>query len=103
VQVDLVMQPERREAMLAASGGVRQLPQVHVNGKVSCLHSVSCTVQTDCTNLRLSCTSHQLPCSSQAFGCHASAGVPQYIGDADTLQTLEDRGELQNLLEGASQ
>lgn len=26
----------------------------------------------------------------------------QYIGDADTLQTLEDRGELQKLLEGAT-
>lgn len=34
-QVDLIQEPGRREEMLAASGGHRLLPQVHVGGKVS--------------------------------------------------------------------
>ena len=32
VQVDLSMEPQRREQMVASSGGVRLLPQLHVNG-----------------------------------------------------------------------
>jgi hypothetical protein len=47
LQVDLVMSPDRREAMLAASGGVRQLPQVHVNGKVS----TRCSCQAQCSDV----------------------------------------------------
>ena len=33
VQVDLAMDPLRREEMVAGSDGSRMLPQLHVNGK----------------------------------------------------------------------
>lgn len=32
-QVDLSMEPHRREAMLAGSDGLSKLPQLHVNGR----------------------------------------------------------------------
>lgn len=32
-QVDLAMEPQRRDAMLAGSDGLKALPQLHVNGR----------------------------------------------------------------------
>ena len=34
LQVDLTEQPGRREGMLADSGGVKALPQLHIDGKL---------------------------------------------------------------------
>lgn len=34
LQVDLTQQPGRREGMLADSGGVKALPQLHIDGKL---------------------------------------------------------------------
>jgi len=56
-EVDLVLNPSRRDAMLAASGGVKSLPQLHVGGK--------------------------------------------FIGDANTIQELQDCGELKAKLSAA--
>lgn len=98
LQVDLTMNPEKREEMLAASE-IRTIPQLHVNGQVS---------YCNCSAVWCRCHRHHLRHRVVRTARRSSAAkhalrllfCVQFIGDADHVQELEDFGQLDDRLQG---
>lgn len=100
LQIDLAMEPLRREAMLAGSDGVKLLPQLHINGRYIGTAEDIQVAGGPPGGLRMVRPSSRLGkevpwCQSVYFWLRACAGLPRLA-----VQELEDWGELNHILRG---